>query len=75
MSSQRSYREYTIAIIGPTGVGKSSLCLQFTRNYFTESYEPTEADYFRKPITMNNIEIMLNMLDTAGQVDLDAELD
>ena len=60
-------KEYSIVILGSTGVGKSSLCLQFCRSRFPDSYQPTIEDYFRKPITLKGHTIQLDILDTAGQ--------
>lgn len=60
-------REYKVAIIGSTGVGKSSLCLQFTRNKFPENYEPTIEDYYRKQLSLDGEQIMFDIIDTAGQ--------
>lgn len=58
--------EFTITVVGATGVGKSSLCLQFSRNRFEESYEPTIEDYYRKSVVLSGHEIMLDIIDTAG---------
>ena len=60
-------REYKVAIIGSTGVGKSSLCLQFARNKFPENYEPTIEDYYRKQVSLDGEQIMFDIIDTAGQ--------
>ena len=59
--------EYKVAIIGSTGVGKSSLCLQFTRNKFPENYEPTVEDYYRKKVNLDGEQVMFEIIDTAGQ--------
>lgn len=59
--------DYKIAIIGSTGVGKSSLCLQFARNKFPENYEPTIEDYYRKQVNLDGEMIMFDIIDTAGQ--------
>ena len=62
-----STREYKVAIIGSTGVGKSSLCLQFARNRFPENYEPTIEDYYRKQVNLDGELVMFDIIDTAGQ--------
>jgi GTPase KRas protein len=59
--------DYKVAIIGSTGVGKSSLCLQFSRNKFPENYEPTIEDYYRKQIMFEGENVMFDIIDTAGQ--------
>ncbi|CAG9331352.1 unnamed protein product [Blepharisma stoltei] len=60
-------KEYKIAVIGSTGVGKSSLCMQFTRNRFEEAYEPTIEDYYRKQVTFEGEQIIFDIIDTAGE--------
>mmetsp|Transcript_17305 Transcript_17305/g.31182 ORF Transcript_17305/g.31182 Transcript_17305/m.31182 type:complete len:188 (+) Transcript_17305:5963-6526(+) len=59
-------REFTIAILGSAAVGKTSLCLQFTRNRFLEIYHPTSEDSYRKAITMDGTNVVINIIDTAG---------
>lgn len=53
--------------MGSTGVGKSSLCLQFTRDQFSERYEPTIEDYYRKEASLDGESIIFDIIDTAGQ--------
>ena len=60
-------KEYKVAIIGSTGVGKSSLCLQFARNTFPVNYEPTIEDYYRKQSNLDGESIIFDIIDTAGQ--------
>lgn len=64
---KQATNDYKIAIIGSTGVGKSSLCLQFARNKFPENYEPTIEDYYRKQVSFEGETIMFDIIDTAGQ--------
>jgi small GTP-binding protein len=59
--------EYKIVLIGSTGVGKSSLCTQFTRNKFQERYEPTIEDYYRREAILDGDEVVFDIIDTAGQ--------
>ena len=59
--------EYKIILVGSTGVGKSSLCLQFTRNQFDDKYEPTIEDYYRREATLDGEETVFDIIDTAGQ--------
>jgi hypothetical protein len=42
-SNTRNYGNelFKIAIVGPNGTGKSSICIQFVCNYFPEEYDPT----------------------------------
>lgn len=67
MVERQTAREYSVVILGSTGVGKSSLCLQFCRSRFPETYQPTIEDYYRKPISLAGHNVMLDILDTAGQ--------
>jgi GTPase KRas protein len=67
MVDKRTENEYKIALIGSTGVGKSSLCLQFARNRFSERYEPTIEDYYRKVAMQDGKPLVFDIIDTAGQ--------
>lgn len=67
MVESKGPHEYKIALLGSTGVGKSSLCLQFTRNKFQEKYEPTIEDYYRREATLDGESILFDIVDTAGQ--------
>ena len=48
------------------GVGKSTLTVQFVQNIFVEEYDPTIEDSYRKQITVDGQQILLDILDTAG---------
>jgi small GTP-binding protein len=56
-----------IIMLGNGGVGKSSLTLQFMYEDFVEQYEPTKADSYRKTIPLDGHEVILDIMDTAGQ--------
>mmetsp|Transcript_23870 Transcript_23870/g.59711 ORF Transcript_23870/g.59711 Transcript_23870/m.59711 type:complete len:192 (+) Transcript_23870:275-850(+) len=58
---------HKVIIVGTGGVGKSALTLQFMYGDFTEEYDPTSADSYRKKITIDGEEIQMDILDTAGQ--------
>ena len=59
---------YKLLIIGDSGVGKSSILLQFADETFTESYASTIGVDFRiKTIELNGKRIKLQIWDTAGQ--------
>ncbi len=62
-------KELKISILGPGGVGKSALTLQFVRDYFVEIWDATIEDSYTKTIIMNDEKVVLNILDTAGQDD------
>ncbi|KAI1289367.1 Ras-related protein O-RAL [Halotydeus destructor] len=56
-----------VIMLGSGGVGKSSLTLQFMYEDFVEEYEPTKADSYRKTIKLESGDILLDIMDTAGQ--------
>jgi small GTP-binding protein len=59
--------EYKIVVLGDGGVGKSALTVQFVQGIFVEKYDPTIEDSYRKQITVDGQQVMLEILDTAGQ--------
>jgi len=61
-----------LCILGPGAVGKSALSLRFTNDHFDEDYNPTIEDAYRKRVTIDGREAMLDILDTAGQEDFHA---
>ncbi|XP_003386099.1 PREDICTED: ras-related protein O-RAL-like [Amphimedon queenslandica] len=60
---------HKVIMVGPGGVGKSALTLQFMYSEFVENYEPTKADNYRKKATVSGQECQIDILDTAGQED------
>jgi small GTP-binding protein len=48
------------------GVGKSALTVQFVRNVFVSSYDPTIEDTYRKLLVIDGQQCMVEILDTAG---------
>ncbi|PRP76054.1 hypothetical protein PROFUN_01770 [Planoprotostelium fungivorum] len=58
---------HSIVIVGEGGVGKSCLTLQFVHGKFAESYDPTVEDSYRKQVTVDKKQAMLDICDTAGQ--------
>ena len=61
-------RPFKILIIGDSNVGKTSILLQYTSNFFQETHIATIGVEFKlKEITLDNIEYKLNIWDTAGQ--------
>lgn len=66
--SEATAPRYKIAILGPGGVGKSCLTIRYTRNTFVESYDPTIEDAFRHQTVVDDRVVIMEILDTAGQV-------
>ncbi len=48
------------------GVGKSALTVQFVRNVFVSTYDPTIEDTYRKMLVIDGQQCMVEILDTAG---------
>lgn len=65
----KSIPSLKLTLMGDGGVGKSCLILQYMYADFSEEYEPTKADAFRKTITLQGDEVQIDILDTAGQED------
>ncbi|KAK7041311.1 ras protein [Favolaschia claudopus] len=57
--------QWTIAVLGDGGVGKTALAVQFTLNCFT--YDPTIEDAYRKQFVLDNSMCFVEVIDTAGQ--------
>jgi Ras-related protein Ral-A len=56
-----------VIVVGNGGVGKSSLTLQYMYDDFPEEYEPTKAGSFRKNLKIGDEDVVLDIMDTAGQ--------
>jgi small GTP-binding protein len=73
MADTRFQYIFKIIIVGNTGVGKSSLLLKYTRDIFSENYEPTIGVDFGSMVVnipdSNNehTPVKLQIWDTAGQ--------
>ena len=59
---------FKIILLGDSMVGKTSLLLQYSENFFPESFMSTiGVEYKMKKITINNVDYTLQIWDTAGQ--------
>ena len=58
-----------IVVFGSGGVGKSALTIQFVQGYFITDYDPTIEDSYKRVLLVDNENIQLDILDTAGQAD------
>lgn len=56
-----------IAVVGSGGVGKSALAVQYVQSLFTEDYDPTIQDNYKKKTLIAGHYVDLDILDTAGQ--------
>jgi len=68
-------KSYKIVVIGAGGVGKSCFTIQLISGTFVETYDPTLEDSYRKQMTVDGEEAILNIYDTAGQEDFSAVRD
>lgn len=66
---------YRVVLVGVGGVGKSCLTIQFISDKFVEDYDPTLEDSYRKQISVDDEEVLLDIFDTAGQEDFSAVRD
>ena len=66
MASALAQGEYKVIIIGPLGVGKTSLLLQYISNSFEEHVSKFVSEE-KKAIIVDDKEIVLDLWDTAGE--------
>lgn len=60
-------KDYKIVVVGGGGVGKSALTIQLIQSHFVDEYDPTIEDSYRKQCLVDNEQVVLDILDTAGQ--------
>ncbi|KAG9391004.1 Small GTPase superfamily [Carpediemonas membranifera] len=58
-----------LVMIGAGAVGKSAITIQYVNGNFVSDYDPTIADSYKKPATIDGKQVMLDIVDTAGQDD------
>ena len=58
--------DFKIAVLGASGVGKTSLVKSFFREQFAEQHTPTVDDYFCLTVTMDGKKLSLCIVDTSG---------
>eukprot|EP01123_Difflugia_compressa_P011685 TRINITY_DN475_c0_g1_i1.p1 TRINITY_DN475_c0_g1~~TRINITY_DN475_c0_g1_i1.p1 ORF type:complete len:192 (-),score=42.97 TRINITY_DN475_c0_g1_i1:142-717(-) len=66
---------FKLVLVGVGGVGKSCLTIQYISNKFVDDYDPTLEDSYRKQVTIEGEEAILDIFDTAGQEDFSAVRD
>jgi len=64
--------EFKLVVLGSGGVGKSALTIRLVNNKFLEEYDPTIEDSYRKEVTVDGENVVLDILDTAGQDEFSA---
>lgn len=60
-------KEYKLVVVGGGGVGKLALTIQLIQLHFVDEYDPTIEDLYRKQCTIDDDQVLLDVLDTAGQ--------
>lgn len=65
-------QEYKLVVVGGGGVGKSALTIQLIQSHFVDEYDPTIEDSYRKQCTIDKEQLLLDVLDTAGQEEYSA---
>ena len=66
-SATNNVLNYKFVVMGSGGVGKSALTLRFVHGNFIHIYDPTIEDRYTKHIEYDGDEVMIDLLDTAGQ--------
>lgn len=59
-------------MLGDGGVGKSALTLQYVQHNFIDYHDPTIEDAYQQRTVIDNQPCLLDILDTAGQVEFTA---
>ena len=59
--------EYKIAVLGDSGVGKTSCIIQYVQNMFADGLDETMEDSYRKMIDINGNTCLLDIQDTCGE--------
>lgn len=65
-------RRYRVVVLGDGGVGKSALTLQYVRHNFVDYHDPTIEDAYQQRTVIDTEPCLLDILDTAGQVEFTA---
>jgi len=61
-----------ICVVGSGGVGKSCVTLRLLQNKFHEYYDPTIEEGYRKSLTVDDKDYVLEIVDTAGQEEFES---
>lgn len=73
--SRTGSRVYKIVVLGDGGVGKSAVTLQFVSHSFLDYHDPTIEDSYQQQAVIDGEPALLDILDTAGQVEFTAMRD
>ncbi|KAK9877445.1 hypothetical protein WA026_018555 [Henosepilachna vigintioctopunctata] len=73
--SRGGIRVYKIVVLGDGGVGKSAVTLQYVSRSFPDYHDPTIEDSYQQQAVIDGVPALLDILDTAGQVEFTAMRD
>lgn len=74
MSTKLNPEMYKVLVIGDGGVGKSALTVQYVSHIFLDFHDPTIEDVYQTQRVIDGETCVLNILDTAGQDELQTAL-
>ena len=74
-SNKEKVKIIKLAVLGKSLVGKSALTYRFISDKFPTEHDTTVEDQYKINITVDDIDIELEILDTAGQDDYQTMLD
>ncbi|KAI3659649.1 hypothetical protein MP638_004384, partial [Amoeboaphelidium occidentale] len=63
----KQQESHSVVVVGSGGVGKSCLTIRFLKDEFSNEYDPTIEENYRKIITVDDSTVIINIVDTAGQ--------
>ncbi|KAK4884274.1 hypothetical protein RN001_000545 [Aquatica leii] len=75
LNTRGGIRVYKIVVLGDGGVGKSAVTLQFVSHSFLDYHDPTIEDSYQQQAVIDGEPALLDILDTAGQVEFTAMRD
>jgi len=58
---------HQLVVVGSGGVGKSCLTIRFLKDEFSNEYDPTIEENYRKSVIVDQVNATVNIIDTAGQ--------
>ncbi|KAH0795956.1 Ras GTPase [Histomonas meleagridis] len=66
---------YPVMVWGMGGSGKSAITMQLANGFFWSDYDPTIQDIYKCTLAIGDQNVRLDILDTAGDDDLDPFFD
>ncbi|KAL6080144.1 RAS1 protein [Balamuthia mandrillaris] len=64
--------QYNVVMVGPGGCGRNAFVVHYVQGSFIEKYDPVIEDSFRKMIVVDGVEVVLDLVVTAGQEEYSA---